>query len=204
MRILQSAMEVEAINAVAARKSFYPPGTLKCDGPASFRSQVARDVACLLDIDTEVHAWRCNPPALLVSDNPYVCDFLVTDVHGMETLVDAPDRDDVTEADLVHASDRAGFGFTRKTKADVYGGPRLRNAKDLLRYSNYNVPLGDRLKLLAALEEHGSLTVAECLTAFSETRPIGGFASMVLHGLLEVDLDGGLIGPGTAVRRITD
>mgnify|MGYP000391715977 FL=1 len=67
-----------------------------------------------------------------------------------------------------------------------------------------SVPLGDRLKLLAALEEHGTLTVAECLTAFSETRPIGGFASMVLNGFLVVDLEDGLIGPGTAVRRITD
>ena len=204
MRTLQNAMGTQVIEAVAARKSFFPRGTVKCDGAAEFRSQVARDVACLLDVDRDVQSWSCNPPSFLVSDKSYVCDFVVLDVFGVETLLDAPDRDGGPEvADVEAAAKRADFGYRRLRRDEVYGGSRLRNAKDLLRYANYGVPLGDRLKLLAALEEHGTLTVAECLTAFTETRPVGGFASMVLHGFLEVDLDGGLIGPSTAVRRIT-
>ena len=205
MRTVQNAADINVVHAVAAPKSFYPRGTLKCEGSVSFRSQAARDVACLLDLDAEVRSWRCNPPALLVPGGSYVCDFLVSDVHGGETLVDAPDRQNgFSEADIKLAAERGGFSFRQTARDEVYGGTRLRNARDLLRYANYSVPLGDRLKLLAALEEHGTLTVAECLTAFSETRPIGGFASMVLNGFLEVDLDDGLIGPGTAVRRITD
>ncbi|TAZ15418.1 hypothetical protein ELH81_15715 [Rhizobium leguminosarum] len=36
------------------------------------------------------------------------------------------------------------------------------------------VTLGDRLRLLSALDGHGTLTAAESLTAFSETKPIAG------------------------------
>lgn len=91
----------------------------------------------------------------------------------------------------------------QQARADeIYDGPRLKNAKDLLRYANYNVSLGDRLRLLSALDEHGTLTVAESLTAFSETMPVAGLAVMILHGFIEVDLDASLIGPETTVRRI--
>ncbi|MFN3320123.1 MAG: hypothetical protein ACK43M_15355 [Allorhizobium sp.] len=204
MRNLQSAATSDAFTAVSVRKSFFPRGTVKCHGTAEFRSQVARDVACLFDLDSEVHYWTCNAPSLLISDEPYICDFVVMDSFGVETLIDAPDRNGgPTAADIESAARRAGWSFRRYQRDEVYLGSRLRNAKDLLRYANYGVPLGDRLKLLAALEEHGTLTVAECLTAFSETTPVAGFAAMVLHGFLEVDLDGGLIGPGTTVKRIT-
>lgn len=85
---------------------------------------------------------------------------------------------------------------------EIYGGFRLRNAKDLLRYAGTVTPLGDRLRLLAALDEHGSLPVAECLKAFQEVRPAAGIASLILHDYVEVDLDDAPIGPETAVRRI--
>ncbi|WP_210388408.1 hypothetical protein [Mesorhizobium caraganae] len=73
---------------------------------------------------------------------------------------------------------------------------------DLLRYARWHCPLGDRVRLLAALDEHGSLTVAECLAAFHETVPIAGLSSLVLRRFVEIDLDEARIGPETAVRRI--
>lgn len=48
------------------------------------------------------------------------------------------------------------LAFVAFRREDVHGGFRLKNAKDLLRYGNSNVPLGDRLRLLGALDEHGS------------------------------------------------
>ncbi|TCP90331.1 hypothetical protein C8J31_101169 [Rhizobium sp. PP-CC-2G-626] len=204
MRSLQSSAVREMAMVVGVRKSFFPRGTVKSEGAVSFRSQTARDVACLMDVDGSVHSWTCNPPALLVSDKSFVCDFSVVDIWGVESLVDAPDHEtDIADGDLRAAATKAGFEYARRTRSEVYSGCRLRNAKDLLRYSNYQVPLGDRVRLLAALEEHGSLTVVECLTAFSETKPIGGLASMILAGFVEVDLDDALIGPGTQVKRIT-
>lgn len=32
---------------------FYPLGTVRCDGPVLFRDQLARDIACLLDVDDD-------------------------------------------------------------------------------------------------------------------------------------------------------
>jgi hypothetical protein len=77
---------------------------------------------------------------------------------------------------------------------------RLKNAKDLLRYGGYETPLSDRIRLLAALEDNGSLTVAECLPAFQDIKPIAGLASLVLHRFVTMDLDE-IIGPETQVTR---
>jgi hypothetical protein len=81
---------------------------------------------------------------------------------------------------------------------------RVKNAKDLLRYAKFEAALSDRIRLLAALDEHGSLSVAECLNAFQETKPIAGLASLVLHRFIMMDLDDALIGPETQVRRKRD
>ena len=78
-----------------------------------------------------------------------------------------------------------------------------RQAVRLLRYADYVVPLGDRLRLLAALDEHGSMPLAECLKAFRETNAVPGIAVLILHGYVEVELDDAPIGPETSVRRIT-
>jgi hypothetical protein len=60
------------------------------------------------------------------------------------------------------------------------------------------------VRLLAALDEVGSMTVAECLPAFKETLPIAGFASLVLHHFIEIEPDEARIGPETTVRRRRD
>jgi len=88
-------------------------------------------------------------------------------------------------------------------RGEIYDGFRLRNARDLLRYAATVTPLGDRLRLLGALEENGSLPLAECLNVFQEVRPVPGLASLVLHGYVEIDLDGAPIGPESSVRRIS-
>ncbi|WP_246688925.1 hypothetical protein [Mesorhizobium sp. WSM4310] len=62
--------------------------------------------------------------------------------------------------------------------------------------------MGDRIRLLGALDEAGSVSVGECLAAFRETVPIAGLSSLVLHRFVEIDLDEARIGPETAVRRI--
>ena len=56
-----------------------------------------------------------------------------------------------------------GHQYRPVAMADLEAGFRFRNAKDLLRYGFYRPPLGDRIRLLAALDEMGSLTVAECM-----------------------------------------
>jgi hypothetical protein len=55
--------------------------------------------------------------------------------------------------------------------------------------------------MLSALEEAGSLTVAECLNVFREVQPMTGVSWMVLHRLIAVDLEETMIGPETVIRR---
>ena len=57
--------------------------------------------------------------------------------------------------------------------------------------------------VLAAFDEVGSMTFAECLQLFRESKPMAGLASLILRdNMLEIDLDDDLIGPETQVRRI--
>ncbi|MBB2715654.1 UNVERIFIED_ORG: hypothetical protein GGD48_000869 [Rhizobium etli] len=181
---------------------FFPTATVKCDGVKTYRSQTARDVACLLDIDPQVVSWHCMPMPLPGLD--HVPDFEVVDEDGCVNFIDAPDRPIAPhQTTIVEAARGLGAVYRVMPRTEIYRGFRLRNAVDLLRYGNVIVPLGDRLRLLAALDEHGSLAMGECLKAFQETRPVAGLASLILQQYVEVDFDAGPFGPETSVRRIT-
>ncbi|TBY68985.1 hypothetical protein E0H51_31590 [Rhizobium leguminosarum bv. viciae] len=202
MGIASRALTLRANRRTASIRTYYPAGTIKCDGVTIYRSQVSRDAACMFDFDPAIIHWKCLPFSLPYGDEAHVPDFEILDTDGCLELVDAPDRD--VDVELLAASARRiGMSYRQLRKDEIYGGPRLRNAKDLLRYANYQASLGDRLRLLAGLDEHGTLTVAESLAAFTETKAVAGLASLILQGFVSVDLDAGLIGPETALRRIT-
>ncbi|WEZ83437.1 hypothetical protein P6U16_00660 [Rhizobium sp. 32-5/1] len=55
--------------------------------------------------------------------------------------------------------------------------------------------------MLSVLDQQSSLTLAESLTVFQETKPIRGLANMAVERFIEIDLDTALIGPETVVRR---
>lgn len=174
-----------------------PFGTVRCQGTPSFRSQLARDLGCLLDMDDGVDAWSCLSAELSHGDERHVPDFLVRrgDVHELVDAGRGPGYLWLEEA----AQDR-GCAYVLQPPALIQDGFRLSNAKDLLRYARWDCPLGDRVRLMAGLEENGSLTVAECLAAFRETRPIAGLAALALRRFVSIDIDSAPIGPSTSVR----
>ncbi|MGN7802490.1 MULTISPECIES: hypothetical protein [Sinorhizobium/Ensifer group] len=174
-------------------------------GPAfaKYRSKMARDLACILDLNSSVTSWACNPLPLVTGHGEHVPDFWMRDTDGVSWLLDAPDRKLSCNPEvLLDAALAEGRRYRLVDSSEIYDGFRLRNAKDLLRYSGHNASLGDRVRLLSALEEHGSLPFADCLRAIHETQPVAALASLILHGFVEVELDDGLIGPETMVRRI--
>ncbi|MDK1386572.1 hypothetical protein QN224_14270 [Sinorhizobium sp. 8-89] len=125
------------------------------------------------------------------------------DTDGHWWMLDAFDRKLPTEAAAIaEAATQLSHRYRVVDRSEIYDGFRLRNAADLLRYAGHNVPLGDRVRLLAVLDEHGSLSFADCLRVLRETQPIAALASLILQGLVEVELDDALIGPETMVRRI--
>ncbi|WP_117193747.1 hypothetical protein [Rhizobium terrae] len=181
----------------------YPLATVKCVGSPFFRSQEARDFACLHDVDPDVSRWTCDGVELCYGEETYRVDFVVTGNDDRTFMADvgedAPRPPDWIEP----AVGRLGHAYRPVAMHDFVDSYRLANAKDLLRYGLYRCPLGDRVRILAALDEMGSLTVAEALSAFREGRPMACLA-LILQGFLEIDLDDALIGSETAVRRIRD
>lgn len=170
---------------------------VRCVGPVVLRSQLARDIACLLDVDTSVSAWSCRSVTLRRGCDTHKPD-LVVEREDDILVIDVTSRSPAPHWVPEVARD-AGYVYSAMSRGDV-DPINLRNARDLLKYVGTTVSLEDRIRLLASLDEHGSLTVAECMNAFRETRPIAGLASLILERFVEIDLDA-LIGPETRVRR---
>lgn len=191
--------KLSAVFRKAAQKSFSPFTTIRCSLPAVFLTQAARDIACLLDVDDEVVAWSCLPRQFETGEGPWVPDLLADYVDGRSVFLDAQRSDD--DAWVTEAIACQGEYHRFVTRDEVNTGFRLQNAKDLLRYGDRRTPLNDRVRLLASLDEAGSLTVADCLNLFREVLPMTGLAWLTLHRFVSIDLDAGPIGPETVVRR---
>lgn len=196
---------VEAAKSRASIQVYRPLTTLKCEGHRYFRSQAARDLACLLDVNAAVTSWTCMPGAIVTPSGLHVPDFGVFNASGKACFFDASDRSDLVDAQSLAAAAReqSEWSYRLVRHEEMYDGPRLRNVKDLLRYAQHLTPLADRIQVLAAFEEVGTMTVAECLPLFRESRGMAGLASMILRErMLDIDLDEALIGPETVVRLI--
>jgi len=191
-------------------RPLFPFATLKAFDRAVYRSHAARDYACLLDLDPDVIAWRtityqigddCGSRRLR-----HHVDFMV-ETAADRTVVEV--ISDTQSSDISRKSDRdwaakvlaaAGYRYQAVLHSEL-NFVRVRNARDLLRYARYEATLGDRVRVIAALDEMGSLTLAECLTVVREGRAMETIASLILQGHLEVNIDDNLIGPDTVVRR---
>lgn len=188
--------------AAASSTPFYPRGTVRCEGLPLFRQVLARDLGCLLDLDPNVVSWSCLPLVLSNGDAQHIPDFIVERQDSTVLMDAARETHPTGHPDWIKpTAEQAGYRHETLTASQIHSGFRLVNARDLLRYARWRTPLGDRVRLLAALEEHGSMTLAECLPAFRETTPIAGLASLILQRFVEIELDDARIGPETAVRR---
>ena len=186
-------------NTVAGRQ--YLLSFNKPQGRVWHRSIAVRDLAVILDADPFVERWmsiRSNQS----KDSCSAPDLRVTTRDGAEFYADAPDRAECAGTrQLAISLSGSKIGYRFYSMSDVYGGPRLHNSRELLRYGRYQPSLADRIRLLGGLEEHGSLTLSECLAAFQERKAIPSIASLHIHGWIEIDLDSELIGPETRIRR---
>jgi hypothetical protein len=190
----------------ASRLSFSPRGSVRCDGPPLFRTQAARDLACLLDVDPDVEAWTCLPTALDHAAGTHVPDFAVTRSAGTVLMDAVPlDAEILPPAWVSTAAEHAGYGYERHAEVDLREGFRLDNARDLLRYASYRVTLGDRVRLLTLLEEQGPMPLAVCMQVIRDSRDaIAVIAAMALRRFVGIDLDEARIGPETRVSRFHD
>lgn len=194
----------DACNLPSLYKSRFPSSTTKCRGRTLYRSQEASDYACILEVDPTVVHWRCVTQPI-INDSPArkprhrFVDFAVRTADEHTLLVEISRGTPSSAPWLPVVAERLGYRYQPVSIFDL-NPVRIQNARDLVRYAGWQATLGDRIRILAGLEEAGSLTLSECLGAVRESRPMASIASMILMGLLEVDLDEALLGPDTTVR----
>lgn len=194
------------IREEASALSFSPRGTVRCASRPMFRHRAARDFGCLLDLDPSVISWTCLPVILHHAQGVHVPDFAVTRTLGT-TLIDVlpSNRETSPPPLLAEAALAVNHRYETVTEADYLEGFRLDNARDLLRYANYHVSLGDRVRLLTLLDEQGPMPLAACMQAIRDGRdPIGTIAALALRRFVGIDLDEARIGPETRVSRFHD
>lgn len=179
-----------------------PVAALKSIGRPVFRSQEARDYACLLDLDPDVVSWQSVTYPLTdigdCRDRHYV-DLEVRTVTQC-IMVEVCSGNADAPSWLHDTLDACGYRY-QMVRTSELNSVRVANARDLIRYAKREAALGDRLRVLSALDEMGTLTLAECLTAVREGRAMETIASLILRGHIEVDLDDNLLAPDTVVRR---
>jgi hypothetical protein len=195
----ESPAALYAAYEVASTKLYYPRGTVRCSADPMFRTRFARDLGCLLDVDPDVVAWLCLPTEFQTAFGPHVPDFLVHYEGGVRIYMDAVEE--AVPPEIEEGAAISGLRYRAVSRREVEEGFRLANARDMLRYARCRTPLNDRLRMLSALEEAGSLTIADCFQVFRETQPLTGISWMYLHRLISMEIDEAMIGPDTVVRR---
>ena len=192
---------LKAVLADVGTSGFDPRHTVRCIGVATFRSQDSRDLACLLDVDAQVSGWSCLPEPLVCDDCVLPLDFEVNGANGVELLAVVAASPDTLPAWAVEAAKERGAVLRLVAVANLVGD-RLENCRELLRYAKWRVSLSDRIRLLAALDHEGSMTLVECMSAVRNAAdPIGVVAALALKRFVEIDLDTGPLGPETKVTR---
>lgn len=177
---------------------FHPLYTVYCVGAPKFRSQVARDAACLLEVDETVENWSCQSQSFSDGTDLHLPDFVVNRDDGDSYVIDILGQRAIPSW-VPRAAELEGFRYQAWSEDDL-PPVRLRNAKDLLRYARVDTSLVDRVILLSALKEAGSLRLSEAITMASGTKAIPIIFSMVLQRLIAIDLDEELIGPDSVLR----
>lgn len=181
------------------RRRFLPFSTVRCDGRPTFRTQLARDLGVLLDLDDEIAAWRCLPAAVEFHDSDgeilsHAPDFLVLNEDGSTILMDAEGPIGIRPCDPTTA-------YRSISTSEIRTEPALTNAREMMRYARRTVSLGDRVRLLAWLEEAGSVTLIEAASAMRESgEPVGAVLAMVLKRHVAIEWHEMPIGPETQVR----
>ena len=161
----------------AASNLFAPSVVLKCRGRALFRSQKARNLACYFDLIPDVLAWSCLPFLIGSTETFHIPDFAVQRVDG-DYLVDVHDTPEWAIEQTI-----------------------IFNAVDLVPFASSTVSLGDRLRLLSALDDDGPLPLKHCCQLVrNSNEPMSALAALYFSGEVSFDLNE-RISPETRVSR---
>lgn len=173
--------------------------TVRCVGEPRFRTLSVADAGCQLNVDLSVLAWICRPLALTHRGRTLLPAFEVAGNTAVELVAVSVDYEHVPDWAVAR-----GMPIVAVSTSQLMGN-RLKNARELVRYATWRASLSDRVRLLAALDQEGSLPLGEAMTAIRNgTDPIGAIAALALRRFVDLDLNSGRIGPETRVARRRD
>lgn len=193
---------VDQISELSKRQPvnvFYPRKTVRCIGSPSFRNQHARDVATLLDVGEDVVSWSCQPQPIIVGSKMLLLDFVVT-YSGASSFVVAAQKPLVPDPALTSEAGKLGCTLSVVAPSDL-PGVRLQNARDLMSNASFGVSLDERMRLLCFLDDCGSASLLECMSALRSSAPMAVVSSLFLQRFIDLDIDTALLAPDTIVRR---
>lgn len=209
-QVTEEALALKNAVGAAERLRFLPTGTIFCRGRPLFRTQLARDLGCVLDLDPEIEGWECLPCAVPVPENVsgthfHVPDFRIFKADGGTALVNAvPSMAAGSKLKHPQGDEVGAESYCRVDEAEIKTEPKLSNAKELLRYAGVEVSLSERIQFLTMLDESGPTPLSECLRGYrSRTDPIAMIAVLTLRRFISMDLDEVPIGPETVIRRFS-
>lgn len=196
----------------ASRGLYLPPENVaNCRGQPRFRSQLSRDLGCLLDADPDVSWWQCLAGTVTLNDGRgssrlHVPDFYVCRIDGTHSLVDAvagkpsPSRNFWIPTTAPSYDENLDYQVI--SEAMILCEPKLSNIKDLLGSLTKPGSLKDRIALLVFLEAFGPARIIDCIRHLDLSgNEIGAIATLYFQSRIEIDLEDGLIGPETFIRR---
>lgn len=200
--VLRSSKLLTHTREAASKNIFWPRGTVRCRGVTAFRTPAARDAACLLDTDNTVSRWTCLPTTISRKGRHHIPDFAIERSSGVTIIDVVPVSGGKLPLWVAAAANSAGHRYETITEASFADSHRLQNAREMLRYANYSVSLGDRVRFLSFLDEYGPAPLATCMSVFQNARdPAGVIASLALQRFVEIEIDEALLGPDTMVSR---
>ncbi|WP_320197424.1 hypothetical protein RMR16_020285 [Agrobacterium sp. rho-13.3] len=154
----------------------------------------------MLDFEEVASGWACQSLEFRSGFDTHRPDFVVERDHDI-LIIDVITRGTLPPW-IANAVRAENYTYQTWSRGDI-DPIRLKNCKDLLRYAGTEARLGDRIRLLSALEDQGSLTLSECLQLVRESQPICAVANMIVARFIEIDLDTALLGPETSVRKFS-
>lgn len=205
------------LKATAARQVHGLHASLKTGCPVPFRTLAERDLAHLLETDSEVRSFAPWPEqvTVLLAGKPqsYVPAFRVAFRSGRTAVLDAVsarEEQDALRAELVGLVRRAyaerGVRYRALRHRQVLAEPRMANARRILAARGSGVPPATMLLVTRALSRGiGRRTVAEVERelAGAPGAPDAVFL-MALQGRVDLDLSAPIPGDMVAVLRTAE
>lgn len=177
----------------------------KAAGPLPTASRLGADFLTLCDLDPEIATVSRgdvtlelaggigHQPAyrLVLEDGASILADVVRDV----TALPAP-----TQA-IADAAAAAGHGYRLETAATLRAEPRFSTMRLVASCRRVRVGAGDRVRVLAALDEAGTLPLIEAASAArGAVDGVAAVLALACEGIVAIELEGPL-GPETRVRR---